>query len=42
MSLERLEFKILKDKGGTDTDLSNLSLSESKAFLILLDSIIST
>lgn len=41
MSKERFEFKILKDKDGEDTDLTKLSLSESKAFLILLDSMIS-
>jgi len=41
MSKERFEFKILNDKDGSETNLDNLSLRESKAFLVLLESMIS-
>lgn len=40
MSTERFELKIIKDKDGSDTELSSMSLSESKAFIVLLDSVI--
>ncbi|PRD56748.1 hypothetical protein [Sphingobacterium gobiense] len=40
MSSDRFEFKILKDKDGSETDLKGMSLTESKAFLVLLNSVV--
>lgn len=40
MSNDRFEFRIIKDKDGSNTNLNSMSLNESKAFLVLLDSII--
>ncbi|MEI3802735.1 MULTISPECIES: hypothetical protein [unclassified Chitinophaga] len=39
MSLNKVEFKILKDTEDTNIELENMSLGASKAFLILIESL---